>query len=88
MVIFPQGTRVSKTHKKEAQPGIGFIVAKTSLPILPVYIKGSDIVMPPGAKRPKRHPIRVIFGKLQHYSKTLPYQEIADQIMVSIHSLA
>ena len=88
VLMFPQGTRVLNQNTKSVQPGVGFIVRKSNLPVLPLYIEGSDIVMSRQSKGIKRHTVKVVFGKLLYYSPDKEYQEIASDIMEHILKLA
>src|SRR5690349_24126744 len=54
LVVFPEGTRKGTVGQKEAHQGIGFLAAKSGVPVVPAYIVGSDKVLPVGAKWLKR----------------------------------
>lgn len=88
LVFFPQGTRSRPGRKKRTFSGVGFLVHKTNVPVVPVYIDGSDKCMPAGAKFPKRHWITITFGKPISFSQDVSYEEIAHDVMDHIHSLA
>ena len=83
LVLFPEGTRL--TSQKEIHPGIALIAVKSGVPVVPVYLQGSDHVLAPGAQFLKRHPVSVSFGPSKIYSKEISYDEIADQIMKEIY---
>lgn|SRR3990167_1512410 len=85
LVVFPEGTRLSS--QKEIHSGVAFIAAKSGIPVIPVYIKGSDRVLPPGAKFLRRLPVSVSFGSPKIYSKEISYEEIADRIVEDIYSM-
>lgn len=88
LVIFPQGTRCAAVDAKTpAYPGIGFLVAKTGVPVIPAYLEGSDKVLPAKSKKVRRHPVTLIIGKPITFAKTLSHQEIADQVMAKVVSL-
>lgn len=84
LVLFPEGSRLSS--QKETHPGIALIAAKSGVPVVPVYLEGSDRVLPPGAKFLRRRRVSVSFGSPRIYSKETSYEEIADCIMQEIHS--
>lgn len=63
VVIYPEGTRSMTGRLGPGRPGIGVIVAETGCSVLPVYLKGTYDVLPPGAKWVRLRPITVIFGK-------------------------
>jgi len=83
VLLFPGGTRGSRN----AQPGIGFLAAKLGVPVVAVFISGTDKAFPRGAKffRPARVTVR--YGKPFTVDPALPYQQIADSIMAEIERL-
>jgi len=88
LLIFPEGTR-SRTGKfLPAKPGIGFIVHRAKVPVLPIYIKGSFKAMPPGRNFIRPGKIIIKIGKPCHFSHTQTYQEIADEVMKNIIELS
>ena len=88
LVIFPEGTRKSEGSEKKVQPGIAFLTVKSNCWVVPAFIKGSDKVLPPGAKfiRPGR--IDVAFGKAVKYTSSDSYPQIAVQIKQKIDELS
>jgi len=46
--FFPEGTRSADGELKEAKAGVGFVVSKARVPVVPVYLKGSGEAMPIG----------------------------------------
>jgi 1-acyl-sn-glycerol-3-phosphate acyltransferase len=90
LVVFPEGTRRKGTSHNSAQPGVGFLVAKTNSPIIPSYIKGTDLVLPKGYKFIRLRKISVYFGKQisLERSESHNYQDIADKTMYGIGHLA
>ena len=85
LLIFPQGTRQLEPVL-QGQQGIGFLVAKTQVPVIPVWVSDSEKVMPPGSKWLKRHSVSVTFGQPKHYSGQ-EYEEIVDKVMQDIFAL-
>lgn len=86
VVMFPEGTR-SKTGKpQKPKSGIGFLVYKTGVPVLPVKIEGTF-------GWPWVRKIRVKFGTVLRLEKTpelepkQQYKEFASQIMNAINSI-
>jgi len=88
LVVFPEATRKTTTLDLDPKAGVGFIASKAHAPIIPVYIKGAEKVLPKGAKRIKMSPISVTYGKEIHIERGMPYQDVADHIMVQIRHLA
>ncbi len=89
LVMFPEGTRAKKNgDARKIQEGVGFLVVKSGVPVIPVKVEDSDKVFPRGAKMFKRHPITLIFGKPITFDAKQDYGEIAQSIMQHIHSLS
>jgi len=88
LVVFPVGTRGAEVTAAQAQPGIGFLAVKSKVPVIPVFIQGSDKVLPKGAKWPRRHPVRIFIGNPLSFAPQTPYPEVSRQIMQKILSLA
>ncbi len=88
VILFPEGTRVQSKKIKRVQPGVGLIAIKSSVPVIPIYIEGSDKVLPPGAKWFRHHPIIVKLGAPMHFPQRESYPEVvANQIMDKILDL-
>lgn len=90
VVIFPQGTRIiDQTQLTEdiAQEGIGFLVAKAGVPVVPAKVMGSDKVMPPHSRFPRRGLITIIIGKPLYFTGQEPYKDISRAVMRAILAL-
>lgn len=94
LAVFPEGTRSKNRKFKKAKPGIGFLVYKAKVPVVPVYIEGSFDAQPRGIKTLKRHPIRIHIGRPIDFRRkcakpqgTELYQGISDEIMQKIAAL-
>jgi len=88
VVMFPEGTRKGSGKEVAIQTGIGFLAVKGEVPVLPVFIEGSDQVLPPGAKMFKRRRVSVTFGTPLKFSKEQPYPDIVNNIMDNIQLLS
>ncbi|MDD3905461.1 MAG: lysophospholipid acyltransferase family protein [Candidatus Omnitrophica bacterium] len=93
LVMFPEGTRSKSAQLRSAKPGVGFIVAKARVPVIPAYIDGSLEALPGSLKTLKRHPVTVYIGEPIVFDFTgfgnskEAYQQIADEIMNKIAAL-
>jgi 1-acyl-sn-glycerol-3-phosphate acyltransferase len=92
-VIFPEGTRTLTGQIQKARPGIGMIVAKTLVPVIPARIFGSFESWPKNGKF-KPRPITVIVGKpIRFTSEDVAsgerevYQKISERILGEIVKL-
>lgn len=92
-VIFPEGTRTLTGQIQKARPGIGMIIAKTLVPVIPARIFGSFESWPKNGKF-KPHPITVIVGKpIRFTSQDVAsdereiYQKISERILGEIAKL-
>ncbi len=66
LIIYPEGTRTRLGEGKiqKAKSGVGKLHLLTSLPILPVAVKGSFLLLPPGKVFPKiKKIIKINVGK-------------------------
>ena len=88
VLLFPQGTRAIHGKEDKPLPGAGFLVQKARVPVVPVYVSGSDKAMPPGSKRIYRHKVKVIFGESFIVPYHLSYEEASQYILKRIQALA
>jgi 1-acyl-sn-glycerol-3-phosphate acyltransferase len=92
-VIFPEGTRSLDGNIQQARPGIGMIIAKTLVPVVPIRIFGSFEAWAKGSKiRP--HPITVVVGKPMRFVKEEfggnnreSYQKISERVLAAIAAI-
>jgi 1-acyl-sn-glycerol-3-phosphate acyltransferase len=80
--LFPEGTRNKDGHDIDIKAGIGFIVAKTKVPVIPVSIYGRTRLF---------SKIKIIIGEPIDFSKYFQekissndYKEISNMIMSKI----
>jgi 1-acyl-sn-glycerol-3-phosphate acyltransferase len=89
-VIFPEGTRSVDGKIQPARPGIGMIIAKTLVPVVPMRIFGSFQAWPKGGKITP-HPVTVVVGKPMRFTKEdfnennrETYQKISERVLAAI----
>ncbi|MEM9017515.1 MAG: lysophospholipid acyltransferase family protein, partial [Verrucomicrobiota bacterium] len=97
VLIFPEGERSWDGEMKgEGQSGVGMIVSRAGVPVLPVRLFGPEKALPRGAKSIKRHPVTLVVGEPIDFSELVDdenlgskekYQRIADRIMKAIGDL-
>jgi lysophospholipid acyltransferase (LPLAT)-like uncharacterized protein len=80
VVIFPEGERSWDGEiKQEAQPGVGMIVSKARVPVLPVRIFGAEKALPRGAKWVRPHPVTVVVGEPLDFTGLLADRELSSK---------
>jgi 1-acyl-sn-glycerol-3-phosphate acyltransferase len=88
VLLFPEGSRQPEGRLGKAQEGIGFLAQKLQVPVVPAFIKGSGLALPPGSSKIKRGRVVVTYGKPVFVEKGVSYQKTADNIMEAIGRLA
>jgi long-chain acyl-CoA synthetase len=63
LVWFPEGGLSRTGRLQRFRPGIGLMLRVQHVPVVPVWISGSQKALPPDQWRLRRHPIRITFGK-------------------------
>lgn len=64
MILFPEGTRSPDGRLQTPKPGVGFIVCKTQVPVVPARIFGSFEAFGKGARYPRLGtPLDIVFGR-------------------------
>jgi 1-acyl-sn-glycerol-3-phosphate acyltransferase len=56
--LFPEGTRSPDGRMRDAKGGIGFLIAKGDVPVVPLYISGTHEAFPKGSD--KFRPARIV----------------------------
>lgn len=97
VLIFPEGERTWDGKLKEkGLAGVGMIVCKARVPVLPVRLFGADKAMPRGAKGLRKHPVTLVVGEPIDMTEMIDdpelstkerYQAIADRLMEEIAKL-
>ncbi|MFA6320460.1 MAG: lysophospholipid acyltransferase family protein [Candidatus Omnitrophota bacterium] len=87
LAMFPEGTRATDKELRSAKPGVGFIVAKAGVPVVPAYIAGSLEALPRSIKTLKRHPVTIYIGEPIVFDEAMKrknkeaYRAMSDEIM-------
>jgi 1-acyl-sn-glycerol-3-phosphate acyltransferase len=89
LLIFVEGTRrIGNESPPKAEAGVGFLAMKAGVPIVPVYLQGTDKVMAPGTKFFKRGPVFATFGEPFFVKNAPSYEAASQQILDKIYALA
>ncbi|MEA3305671.1 MAG: lysophospholipid acyltransferase family protein [Candidatus Omnitrophota bacterium] len=93
IAVFPEGTRSNGRVFLKPELGVGYFALKFNLPVLPVYVKGTEKALPLDASFITPHPVRVYYGKPKKYhvppesSGERAYEEISYKVMDEIKEL-
>jgi len=93
VVVFPEGTRGDGASFLEPESGAAYLALKFNIPVIPVYIKGSEKALPRGARFIRRARIKVFYGKPKRYripegaDKEDAYRQVSRSIMEEIGKL-
>lgn len=94
LLVFPEGTRGNGVALREAEEGIGFLAARSGCPVVPVYLHGTDGVLPRGRRIPRLNPVTIYFGQpLRLTGKTAArdarggYRRLSEEVMKGIQDL-
>lgn len=94
VLIFPEGTRSSDGALQKAEAGIGFIIDKCEVPVIPVRIFGAYECFPRKAKFPRLGPITIVPGLPVDFSSIPPeitgrarHQACADKAMEALAAI-
>lgn len=94
VVIYPEGGRSLSGRLQKPMPGIGMVVALSGAKVIPVYVAGTDKVLPVGAWRIRIHPVTVFIGEPLDFTEQIRqgngkalYLQISRTVMEQIAKL-
>ncbi len=99
VVMFPEGTRSRDGQLQRARSGIGMIVARAAVPVVPMRIFGTRAAMPRGVWLPRPVAVTIVYGEpfrpaaldqvpgRRGEELKAAYQSIADEVMERITAL-
>lgn len=61
--LFPEGTRTVTGELQEPKGGVGFLIAKSGVPVVPVYLDGTFRAWPKHAKWIRPTQVRIFYGE-------------------------
>ena len=93
-VVFPEGARTLDGNLQPALPGLGFVIAKTLAPVLPMRIFGAREALPRGGGGLHLERITIVVGELMHFTEAdlqprgkEVYQQLSERVMAGIGSI-
>jgi len=92
LVVFPEGTRNPNWQLRPPELGVALLAAWAKVPVLPVAIFGSELLMPKGKFFPRPAPLKVKVGKplwlFEGDGKRESLEAFAWQVMEAISELS
>jgi len=77
ILIFPEGEHSRDGKLLPFQMGLGIMVKELGIPVLPIKVSGTDLVLPHGASFPVRGKVTVSFGKPLSFRNESPAEIVA-----------
>ena len=94
-LVFPEGERTQDGRLRPALPGLGFVIAKTLAPVVPMRIFGAREAWPRGSARVRFCRITVVVGEPIHFTAAdlQPpgrdiYQRLSQRVLDAIAALS
>jgi 1-acyl-sn-glycerol-3-phosphate acyltransferase len=91
LLVFPEGGRTEGEMSMRAESGIGFIAAKSRVPVVPAFIEGAAKALGRHARFIRPAKIRVYFGKPVYYNDAElkgSYEQFAVRVMQEIRRIS
>jgi 1-acyl-sn-glycerol-3-phosphate acyltransferase len=93
-LVFPEGSRTLDGNFQPAQPGIGFVIAKTLAPVVPMRIFGAHRALPRGGGKLRfcritiaiGEPLRFSAAEVEGYGREV-YPRLSQRVMDAIATL-
>ncbi len=93
--IFPEGTRSPDGRLHRGKTGVARVALESGAPVIPVGIIGTDLAFPRGARLPRPHAVRIVFGPPIRFAVPLDKaadptlsRTATDQVMAAIRTLS
>jgi long-chain acyl-CoA synthetase len=77
IMIFPEGGHSKDGKMQPFQLGLGTMVKELGIPVVPIHISGTNLILPRGAWLPKQGKATVIFGKPLRFRFEEPSEIVA-----------
>lgn len=94
-LVFPEGSRTCDGNLQPALPGLGFVIAKTLAPVVPMRIFGAHEALPRGGGRLRFHRITIVIGQPIHFTEPdlqppgkEMYLRLSERVMNAIAALS
>jgi 1-acyl-sn-glycerol-3-phosphate acyltransferase len=85
VLMFPEGTRSQDGQLQEPRAGIGMVVAKANVPILPMRIFGTERALPKGASLPRPAKVEIKFGEPFVYPLPENFEDLRGDALKAVY---
>jgi 1-acyl-sn-glycerol-3-phosphate acyltransferase len=93
--IYPEGTRSPDGRLYRGRIGVGWLAINSGLPVIPVAMKGTDRMLPPGRVVPRPGQIQIIIGEPLTFGPEVTQgpgakarRAVTDEVMRAIQQLS
>jgi 1-acyl-sn-glycerol-3-phosphate acyltransferase len=86
-VIFPEGGRSDDGNLQRGELGVALFVQKSGAPVVPCAVIGPEKMLPVGASKLTRVPLKCVFGDPIHFAPKTGREEIMRRVMHEIAAL-
>ncbi len=94
VLVFPEGSRTLDGNLQPAEAGLGFVIAKTLAPVVPMRIFGAHEALPRGGGKLRFCPITIVVGEPLFFSaadlegdRREVYPRLSQRVMEAIAAL-
>ncbi len=91
LIFFPEGTRTTTGQLGAFRPGIGALLAGSSLPVVPCAIQGAFAAWPKGRRLARPRAIKVVIGDARSYQSLQrnrqSHHAVADDLRRAVEAL-
>jgi 1-acyl-sn-glycerol-3-phosphate acyltransferase len=88
LILFPEGGRSEDGWLQEMKPGAAFVAARTGRPLVPLWITGTEHLLPKGAKKLRRGHVDVLIGDPLYPREGEGPRELHARFEEAMHKLA
>ncbi len=88
LILFPEGGRSPDGWLQELKPGAAFVAARSKRPLVPMWITGTEHLLPKGAKRLRRGKVDVLIGDPLFPREGENARELNARFEEALHQLA
>jgi 1-acyl-sn-glycerol-3-phosphate acyltransferase len=93
--IYPEGTRSPDGRLYRGRTGIGWLALNSGVPVLPVAMIGTELILPPGHKVPRPGRVEIRIGSPLTFESyrgqpagARQRRAVTDEVMQAIHKLS